>query len=84
MSDDETCLQESPAKKAVWLLNAEKAFPIGSRVRIKDSDLPAYVGQLGEVVGYCAGCNGTWPLVTVRLDSGVTDGFYDDGELEHA
>ena len=75
-------LQESPEKKAEWLKSAERRFPWSMRVRIVRSDVPAYVGQQGTVVGYDTGMKGDWPLISVRLDDGTIDGFYGDGDSE--
>lgn len=74
----EVPLQESSQKKAVWLKLIEQKLPVGTRVRIKESDVPQYVGQTGTVTGYDVGTFGDWPLVRVVFDKDGQDGFYDD------
>jgi hypothetical protein len=48
---DEAPLQESPAKKVLWLREAEQRFSKGARVRIVSSDIDDYVGAKGTVIG---------------------------------
>lgn len=72
-------LQESEELKDEWEAEAWERVPPGTRVTVMSSDLDEYVGQHGVVVGFDKGPTGSWPMVRVRLDSGVTDGFYCDG-----
>jgi len=82
--------QESPSQKAAWLEQAQRRFPVGTRVKVRASDLPEYIGLTGVVVGYDVGENGNWPLIDVKFEPSVEgqplrggvmpfqDGFYDD------
>ena len=76
-------LQESPERKAEWLLDAEARMPVGTRVKIISSDLDDDVGALGSVIGYDVGHDGEWPVIRVRFDKltggRVQDSFYCDG-----
>lgn len=86
MDDEDTCLQESPEKKQKWLAEMQQKFPVGSKIKILNSDLEVYIGKKGTVVDYDLGCSGCWPLVQIELDAEgfpatVEDGFYDD-EIE--
>jgi hypothetical protein len=74
----EAGIQENAERKAAWLTEAKRCFPVGSMVRIVASDQEAYIGQRGAVDGYDTGADGDWPLVSVRLASGTVDGFYED------
>lgn len=86
--------QESPMRKAAWLTDAQKHFPIGARVRVVKSDIPEYVGAFGVVVGHDVGTDGDWPLISVQFDAPITyaqgrrqdiaagDGFYGDGDSD--
>lgn len=86
-------LQEDPERKQAWLQNATKLFPVGTRVRVCDSDVDEYVDATGIVTGYDLGLDGDWPLICVNLtyarkamfsrtgNEQDSDGFYDD-ELE--
>ena len=80
-NNDHECLQESPTKKAAWLEEAQRRWPVGMRVKVKASDLEEYIGLTGVVVDYDVSESGDWPLVTVKFDmmlSSPRDGFYDD------
>jgi len=84
MTDDDGIFQESPTKKAAWLKEAQRRWPIGVRVKVKASDLEEYIGLTGVVMDYDVGIDGDWPLVCVKFDMPLEpprDGFYDD-ELE--
>jgi hypothetical protein len=84
IDDGDEIFQESPTKKAAWLEEVQRRFPVGTRVKIKGSDLPEYIGRTGTVVDYDLGNDGDWPLAGVKFDGEHTpprDGFYDD-ELE--
>lgn len=77
--------QGCAGKKAAWLSEAQRVFPIGTEVQIKKSDLPDHVGERGKVVGYDIGCDGEWPLISVEFSRptrlnpvGARHGFYDD------
>lgn len=71
-------LQESDAKKKIWLESAKKAFPIGKKIKVITSDEEHFIGKTGKVVGYELGRSGSWPLVRIQLESGETDGFYEN------
>ena len=71
-------IQESHVRKHDWLSEVELSLPIGTRVRVLSSDIEEHVGQCGVVEAYDLGCQGEWPLVSVILDGGTRDGFYDD------
>jgi hypothetical protein len=86
-------LQESLAFKKAWLEEAQKAFPIGHRVEVVNSDIEEYIGVTGSVAGYDLGFSGDYPLIRINFDnpvyvSGPTDckvdhdGFYQE-ELEY-
>lgn len=83
-------LQESRAKKMVWLRDAERRFPVGARVRVVKSDVPEYVGTRGTVRNYNLGTAGDWPLISVKFDAPVKtsegtvghDAFYGDGSSD--
>jgi hypothetical protein len=80
-NSDHECLQESPAKKAAWLEEAQRRWPVGARVKVAASDLEEYIGLTGVVTDYDVGESGDWPLVTVKFDMPLSpphDGFYDD------
>ena len=93
MSNEDEIFQESPTKKAAWLEEAQRRWPIGMRVKVKASDVQEYIGLTGVVVDYDVGIKGDWPLVGVRFEPSIAgqpllggvaparDGFYDD-ELE--
>ena len=74
-------IQDSMVRKLEWQEEMNARLPFGTRVRVLDSDVEAYVGQVGTVVEHDAGLRGEYPLVGVRFDDGTGDGFYDD-ELE--
>jgi len=74
-------IQESPAKKRQWLIEARKAFPVGTVVVVREtdrSDMKEYVGKKGTVVDYDVGSMGDWPWIDVRLHGGGLESFYDD------
>jgi hypothetical protein len=93
-SSDDACLQESPEKKAAWLVEARRRIPVGTRVRVVKSDVPEYVGAIGTVADYDVGGCGDWPLVGVVFDVSIQvpgagnenpvarDGFYCDGDSD--
>ena len=82
--------QESLAGKMVWLNDAMKRIPYGTKVRVKTSDLKEYVGVTGTIIDYNIGSSGDWPLVGVVFDQPVMvegslryrDGFYCDGDSD--
>lgn len=75
-------LQESSTKKAAWLSEAQRVFPLGSRVKVIESDEDSYVGQMAIVQGYDLGETGCWPMVILHgADDPWRDGFYED-EIE--
>ncbi len=90
-ADEDGTLQESKALKKRWLIEAKRCFPIGTPVRVTDSDLPEYVGATGFVVDHDPEFVGGYPLISVAFcpelssapedGSAEHDGFYDD-ELE--
>lgn len=85
--------QESPRRKAAWLVAVQQALPVGLHVRVREADLDEYLGVTGVVADYDIGgdngADGSWPLVGVVFDKPVVangemrkrDGFYDD-EIE--
>ena len=86
---EHVCFQECPSKKAAWLIEAKRVFPIGTEVLVKDCsphapspDVDAYVGQKGKVAGY--DIEYEWPLISVEFSPRLPfplpprDGFYDD------
>ena len=88
---EHVCFQECPDKKAAWLIEAKRAFPIGAKVLVKDCaphapspGVGAYLGYQGRVVGYDTGSGGEWPLISVEFSPPppsplpARDGFYDD------
>jgi hypothetical protein len=74
-------LQENPYLKEIWLRDARQGYPVGTRVRIQESDVPDYLGMTGSVTGHDVGLDGDWPLIRVDFDraaGGVRhDGFYE-------
>lgn len=78
--------QESPRLKVLWLKATADLLPVGSRVRVVASDVPAYVGARGQVVGYDLGIHGEYPLVSVKFDEPIDntaqDGFYFDAAAD--
>lgn len=84
-NEDDTTMQESPAKKSTWREITEKSHPIGTLVKVIASDIPEYVGHRGRVVDYDVGVYGEYPMVGVEFSEPVggtaRDGFYVD-ELE--
>jgi hypothetical protein len=84
---EHVCFQACPNKKAAWLIEAKRVFPIGIEVLVKDCSphapspgVDAYLGHRGRVVGYDTGSDGEWPLVSVEFSPPLParDGFYDD------
>lgn len=72
-------IQEDLLEKAAWLYSVTQRLPIGTRVRILNSDIPEQIGRVGTVIRYDPGQIGDYPLVSVCLDNPTeTDGFYDD------
>lgn len=90
---DNAPLQENSKLKEAWLRDAQEAFPVGTRVRVRESDLAEYLGATGRVIGHDIGYDGDWPLIRVSFDHVIKvasgkathdrthDGFYDE-ELE--
>jgi hypothetical protein len=81
--EDDSCLQESPAKKAAWLKDVSRRLPVGSLVKgsragaVKDHD-DRFSG-FGVVLGYNVGVSGDWPFVVVKeTETGDTRLAYDD------
>ena len=82
--------QECSEKKAAWLAEAQRVFPVGTEVVIKavtePAEDPAHIGRMGRVVDYDIGGIGCWPLIEVEFIErdgsnyiGVgRDGFYEN------
>jgi hypothetical protein len=74
-------LQENPHLKEAWLRDAREGYPVGTRVRIQESDVPEYLGMTGSVGGYDIGMDGDWPLIRIVFDR-AAGGVYHDGFYE--
>jgi len=77
--------QECAGKKAAWLSEVQRVFPIGTEVQIGYSNTTHHVGKRGKVVGYDTGYDGEYPLISVEFSPptrlnpvGARDGFYAD------
>lgn len=69
IDDDEIFLAR---RKAVWLAEARKRIPVGTRVKVVRSDTPEYVGAHGVIVGHDVGRKGEWPMVEVEFDETIS------------
>ncbi len=77
---DHVSIHDCPEKKAVWLTEAKRAFPVGTEVLVKSSaDVHPYIGWTGKVKGYDTRSAGVCPMIEVEFGSrSATDGFYED------
>jgi hypothetical protein len=78
--EDDSFLQESPAKKAAWLKDVSRRLPVGSLVKgTTRAGADEEFAGFGVVLGYNVGVSGDWPFVVVKeTETGDTRLVYDD------